>query len=593
MLIGAIVFSSLISSVQSVQYSRAREVHENALTQARTYLRACGGEGVPSVLERRCLAWLDYDTLIRDEDEEARAFLSRLPAPLLKEVLLVASNGQMEHVQLFRVLGAKDPGLAESLALECYGKMELRNYYPGTQIAAEGDECTELLLIQNGHFAVEHVVNYDIIHTENVSKGGALGEWALLGDTRWMPEPKNHVSAHTENLHNSRFLHIYVNAARGITAMDLSGTSDAFVILKFAGKTHKTRVVQQTCEPEWKQRFQFEVSDEEVHSGDLRISVWDKDYLKADDLIGSFSIPLSSISRSGSPSDACPRTEDMNLGWYAIPSQAGNIMSQSMRLLAGNAPVAAEHAGEISLGLHIGAAAPLEAMTRVVSGSFVTCRALTRQSFDAILAGRPSNVRAQLKEFYANVVAEESVPLSSSVIAGISGVGDSDLKTRASEGVEVSQTPRALRMDLKSFDVSTATKGVDGQNSEHMTDLRALMADVRDIKARLWICGSGSVASVDIGHGHMSAPISARSAAPDKADANAAFSFLPSSLPFTIPEFPMSPSSRDDDRLQKLEKEMTSVRRDVGHIKADLKHLVSLISEGASAPGDSKGLSIL
>jgi len=55
----------------------------------------------------------------------------------------------------------------------------------------------------------------------------------------------------------------------------------------------------------------------------------------------------------------------------------------------------------------------------------------------------------------------------------------------------------------------------------------------------------------------------------------------------------MSPSSRDDDRLQKLEKEMTSVRRDVGHIKADLKHLVSLISEGASAPGDSKGLSIL
>jgi len=81
--------------------------------------------------------------------------------------------------------------------------------------------------------------------------------------------------------------------------------------------------------------------------------------------------------------------------------------------------------------------------------------------------------------------------------------------------------------------------------------------------------------------------------APDKADANAAFSFLPSSLPFTIPEFPMSPSSRDDDRLQKLEKEMTSVRRDVGHIKADLKHLFSLISEGASAPGDSKGLSIL
>jgi Ca2+-dependent lipid-binding protein len=128
-----------------------------------------------------------------------------------------------------------------------------------------------------------------------------------------VPEPTHHVSAHTENLHSSKFLHIYVNAARGITAMDLSGTSDAYVVLRFGERIHKTRVVKQTCEPEWQQRFQFEVSADEVQSGDLKVSVWDQDHLKADDLIGSFSVPLSSISRSDFPPSRSVKEPDSDV----------------------------------------------------------------------------------------------------------------------------------------------------------------------------------------------------------------------------------------------------------------------------------------
>ena len=215
----------------------------------------------------------------------------------------------------------------------------------------------------------------------------------------------------------------------------------------------------------------------------------------------------------------------MKLVWYNIPSPAGNVVSRSIRRLAGNAPVAAgyQHAGDISLGLHMGAAAPMEAMTRVVSGSFVSARVLTQQGFDAILAGRPDFVRAQLKEIYTDVMAEESVQRVSSnscIIADSSREDDGDFKTRASKSVEISQTPRASydhgmpRLDLKSVDVNTARKGEDGKSSSE-EQMAVLMAEVREIKTRLSMHYTGSAESVYSdtgGHGITSPRLSARSA---------------------------------------------------------------------------------
>lgn len=68
-----------------------------------------------------------------------------------------------------------------------------------------------------------------------------------------------------------------------LDAMDVSGTSDAYVKIKSGNSSHKTRIVYKNLNPEWDEEFEIRVED---MSAPLHVSVWDNDILGADDLIG-------------------------------------------------------------------------------------------------------------------------------------------------------------------------------------------------------------------------------------------------------------------------------------------------------------------
>jgi len=107
MLAGAIVFANLMTTVQNIQSNigRVSNIEEKISSQAQVYLRK---QGIPPRLERRVLAWLDFDTVLRDQDSETSKFPNRLPAVLLEEVMAIAnSNGQngcTEQLPLFKHL---------------------------------------------------------------------------------------------------------------------------------------------------------------------------------------------------------------------------------------------------------------------------------------------------------------------------------------------------------------------------------------------------------------------------------------------------------------------------------------------------------
>jgi hypothetical protein len=136
MLIGAIVFANLMSNVQSIQATihRMGEIEEEAQSQARRFLRR---QGIPPVLERRVLSWLDFDTPTREEEKNSVAFLGQLPNQLLMEVMSVVvangKNGNLDQVPVFKDL---DSGYSEPIMLECFSRMQMKNYYAGDILAA-------------------------------------------------------------------------------------------------------------------------------------------------------------------------------------------------------------------------------------------------------------------------------------------------------------------------------------------------------------------------------------------------------------------------------------------------------------------------
>eukprot|EP01105_Mastigella_eilhardi_P020016 TRINITY_DN4741_c0_g1_i1.p1 TRINITY_DN4741_c0_g1~~TRINITY_DN4741_c0_g1_i1.p1 ORF type:complete len:1062 (-),score=244.48 TRINITY_DN4741_c0_g1_i1:53-3190(-) len=80
--------------------------------------------------------------------------------------------------------------------------------------------------------------------------------------------------------------------AKNLTAMDMNGLSDPYVVVSYGKQTHKTKIVTKTLDPVWNEDVVFKVEE-----GDqpITFAVWDWDRLSEDDRIGDTSLFLSEI----------------------------------------------------------------------------------------------------------------------------------------------------------------------------------------------------------------------------------------------------------------------------------------------------------
>ena len=90
-------------------------------------------------------------------------------------------------------------------------------------------------------------------------------------------------------------------AGRALKAMDWGGTSDPYMTFTVGDSTEKARRVQTTVikkslNPEWRETLELQVSSADIAAEDLRIRVFDKDLVGADDLIGEVRVALSAVS---------------------------------------------------------------------------------------------------------------------------------------------------------------------------------------------------------------------------------------------------------------------------------------------------------
>eukprot|EP01114_Cavostelium_apophysatum_P012665 TRINITY_DN2890_c0_g1_i2.p1 TRINITY_DN2890_c0_g1~~TRINITY_DN2890_c0_g1_i2.p1 ORF type:complete len:2032 (+),score=608.70 TRINITY_DN2890_c0_g1_i2:72-6098(+) len=93
-------------------------------------------------------------------------------------------------------------------------------------------------------------------------------------------------------------LRAFLYQAKDLPAGDANGASDPYCIIRVGKSSIKTKTVKETCFPLWYESLclDCEIPEDKSQSGDIQITVWDWDKLSADDLLGRFSVPFSSIN---------------------------------------------------------------------------------------------------------------------------------------------------------------------------------------------------------------------------------------------------------------------------------------------------------
>jgi len=357
--------------------------------------------------------------------------------------------------------------------LECFSKMELRNYYAGDVMAVEGMPCKELVAIINGNVCIEHMRHYQVIHSEIKNNGDLLGEWAILGDKSWVQLPQHILEEHDEMSDSHKTLHAYICSARGLKQKDLNGASDPYLTLQVGnGEIVKTKVIRKNLHPEWKQRLELRVLDGEIAAGQVMVQVWDADTFGEDGKHGKFSLQLSLLDTC----NHCPIVDELTLDWHKIYDDAG------------------VEVGEVALGMLVGTPSPLEIMTKVTCTTFVSCKVLTKANFEKTLALYPSIVKEKIDHLYeahllsiaTNTPADASDPVSASRTGSTEVVADriwdcpSPSKLKGFDG--------SLFKDASLFEVSCS--GDDGQTlmalkrdmTEMKDEMKRMSCDMHDVK---------------------------------------------------------------------------------------------------------------
>ncbi|KAK0142983.1 Multiple C2 and transmembrane domain-containing protein 1 [Merluccius polli] len=82
---------------------------------------------------------------------------------------------------------------------------------------------------------------------------------------------------------------------RNLKAMDNNGQSDPYVRFRMGHQKFKSKVFPKSLNPQWKEKFDFHLYDEQ--GGYIDITVWDRDAGRRDDFMGRCTIDLSTLAR--------------------------------------------------------------------------------------------------------------------------------------------------------------------------------------------------------------------------------------------------------------------------------------------------------
>ncbi|RVE66155.1 hypothetical protein OJAV_G00123820 [Oryzias javanicus] len=82
---------------------------------------------------------------------------------------------------------------------------------------------------------------------------------------------------------------------RNLIPMDPNGLSDPYVKFRLGPQKYKSKTMQKTLSPQWREQFDLHMYEES--GGVLEMTVWDKDTGRRDDFIGRCQLDLSSLAK--------------------------------------------------------------------------------------------------------------------------------------------------------------------------------------------------------------------------------------------------------------------------------------------------------
>ena len=91
-------------------------------------------------------------------------------------------------------------------------------------------------------------------------------------------------------------LKVTLKSAKHLPKMDWAGTCDPFASFKLGEQKFKSKVIKSTYMPEWDEVFVFDINPTRDEKDHLRISVWDWDMVKNDELVGTIALPVSDLA---------------------------------------------------------------------------------------------------------------------------------------------------------------------------------------------------------------------------------------------------------------------------------------------------------
>lgn len=123
------------------------------------------------------------------------------------------------------------------------------------------------------------------------------------------------------------FLHINIMSAESLPNMDSLSLTDGFVkilLLPSQSEKRKTRVVRDSLNPTWNQKFTFKnVSVEDLRlKRVLQLTVWDHDYLTFNEFIGGLRLG-SSPSKHNKPEEWMDSISGEAEHWEAMLDKPG------------------------------------------------------------------------------------------------------------------------------------------------------------------------------------------------------------------------------------------------------------------------------
>uniref|UniRef100_A0A3B1JQJ1 Multiple C2 and transmembrane domain containing 1 n=1 Tax=Astyanax mexicanus TaxID=7994 RepID=A0A3B1JQJ1_ASTMX len=130
-------------------------------------------------------------------------------------------------------------------------------------------------------------------------KEGDIRETTMLLRRSWKRSSK-HQSLRLSDVHRKAQLwrgivSISLIEGRDLQPMDANGFSDPYVKFRMRHQKYKSKTINKTLNPQWREQFDFHLYDEQ--GGFIDITVWDKDAGKKDDFMGRCQVDLSLLPK--------------------------------------------------------------------------------------------------------------------------------------------------------------------------------------------------------------------------------------------------------------------------------------------------------